>query len=211
MTNVASSTHFAVAKATAGLNRNLDSILIARFASLEALGIFSAASVVAGALHMPFTSLCKRLLPRFFELSGASTRNVSDFARNTAWAGVAYGMVAGLALFICAPLAPTLLGSDYVDAVEVIRWLAIAPVLYALTSTGSMTLTSLDRPQDRTTTVLVVLVLHVALALWLLPRYSWMGAVAVALASELMLAIGYWAFVAVRTRNENVNTSGAST
>lgn len=208
---VSSSTHFALAKATTGLNRSADSILIARFASLEALGIFSAAYAVAGAFHMPFQALGKTLLPRFFELSGDSVRNVNEFARKTALTGVAYGCAAGVAILLFAPLVPNLLGSSYVDAVETIRWLAISPVLYAVSSTGSMTLTSLDRPQDRTRTVLVVLVLHVALALWLLPRYSWMGAVAVVLATELMLAVGFWAFIGLRTRNSKTSQTGALT
>ena len=88
-----------------------------------------------------------------------------------------YGLVAGIAIYALAPLAPILLGEDYGDSVEALRWLAPLPVLAALGYLPADALTGADAQGLRTLLQVAAAALNVVLwAPCSSPPTPWRGA-----------------------------------
>jgi O-antigen/teichoic acid export membrane protein len=114
-------------------------------------------------------------------------------ARRLVPPAAAYAVAAALALVLLAPTVPWLLGPEYRNVVEVIRWLAVIPVLRALHYFAADALTGSGHQGWRTAAQLTVAGFNVALNVVLIPRYSWRGAVWASIASDAALALLLWA------------------
>ena len=58
---------------------------------------------------------------------------------------VGYGVVAGIAIFVLAPLCPYILGSDFEQSIDALRWLAPLPAINALCYLSADALTGVGR------------------------------------------------------------------
>jgi O-antigen/teichoic acid export membrane protein len=108
-------------------------------------------------------------------------------------------------LLACAGIVPHVLGSQYAQTVEALRWLSVLPILKAIHYFYSNALTGAGYQALRARIQAGVAVFNVAINFWLIPLYSWRGAAWSSIASDGLLAcgIGLAAFVLFR-RSQNV-------
>jgi O-antigen/teichoic acid export membrane protein len=90
---------------------------------------------------------------------------------------------------------PLVLGADYHESVEALRWLAALPLLRTVQYFGADALTGAGFQGSRTVGQLGIAALNILLCLWLLPLYSWRGAAWASLASDGALALTMWGLV----------------
>ena len=88
-----------------------------------------------------------------------------------------------------APLVPHILGRQYADVTEALRWLALLPALKTLHFFTADALTGADHQGTRSLIQIGVAAFNVLVNLWIIPAYGWRGAAWSSIASDGLLAL----------------------
>ena len=122
-------------------------------------------------------------------------RDANDQLRRairTSLVATVYGAPAALGLFLIAPLAPWVLTKDFSETTRMLQWLAPLVILRGQSSFPMNGLMGLGRNGLRTKLIVANALLSVLLFAALIPRYSWRGAFAATLVTELSLSLSAW-------------------
>jgi len=183
---------FSMSTSSQNAHNDLDKTMLARLGTLEATGIYSAAYRLIQVSFTPIRSLGYASYARFFQHGTAGLAGSLRFARKLVVYAAGYGLVAGGAIFLAAPLLPYVLGEDYREAVGAVRWLSVLPLLKATQYFAADALTGAGFQGARTGVQLCVVAVNVLLNLALIPQYSWQGAAWASIASDALLLAGLW-------------------
>src|SRR5262249_36530597 len=93
-----------------------------------------------------------------------------------------------------------IIGPEYAESAEALRWLALLPVLKGLHYFFSDSLTGAGHQPLRTALQAGVAAFNVLINLWLIPAYSWRGAAWSSLASDALLVCSTGVAVFILTR-----------
>jgi O-antigen/teichoic acid export membrane protein len=188
--------YFAVSASATTIYADVDKVLLARLSTLDATGIYAAAYRAASVAYAPIMALLTVTYASFFRAGKAGIRGSSAYARELLVPAAAYGAVAGLGIFVLAPLAPVVLGNEFGETVEALRWLAPLPLLAAFTYLPADALTGADAQGLRTRLQLGAAALNIILSAMLIPAYSWRGAAWATLVTLALLSLALWLAVA---------------
>jgi O-antigen/teichoic acid export membrane protein len=180
---------FSVSFSAQSVYNDIDKTLLTRLSTLEAAGIYAAAYRLIDVSLTPIRALLHASFARFFQHGAAGIEGSFGFAKRLLPVAGAYGLFAGAALYLTAPLLPYLLGDEYQNAVEAARWLAILPFLRAIHYLLADTLTGADFQGLRSGVQVLVGLFNVLINLVLIPIYSWRGAVWASIASDALLLV----------------------
>lgn len=194
--------HFSVTNSAVSINNDVDKMMLARLATLDAAGFYAAGYRVLDVSFVPIRAILYAAYSRFFQAGADGLRGSVRFARKLLPVAAGYGALVGVALLLLAPLIPKLLGPEYEPAVIVVRLLSVLPLLRALQYFAADSLTGADRQGVRTAVQASVAAGNVLLNLWMIPAYGWHGAVWSTLASDGVLALSMWCAVVVIVRGE---------
>ncbi len=191
---------FSVTQFASLLTADADKVLLARLDSLGVVGVYTAAYRMTSFAMVPVVALTAATYARFFSVGTAGLTATRAFASRLLRPSMLYAATASAALFLVAPLGPTVLGTGFSEASEALRWLAPIPVLQTLAVLAGDALTGADHQGVRTGVQVGVASLNVGLNLLLIPASSWRGAAWATLASLVVLAASLWLAVAVLSR-----------
>jgi O-antigen/teichoic acid export membrane protein len=194
--------YFAVSASASTIYADIDKTMLGRLSTFDATGIYAAADRAVGMAFMPVMALLTAAYPRFFRAGVDGIRGSAAYARRLVPVSVAYGTAAGVGIFVLAPLAPYVLGSDFEASIGALRWLAPMPLLSALYYLPGDALTGADAQGLRTLLQLAAAALNVLLNLFLIPAYSWRGAAWSTLVSVSFLAAALWIATLLLERRE---------
>jgi O-antigen/teichoic acid export membrane protein len=141
---------------------------------------------------------------KFFKQGATGIRGSIKVAQRLLPIMAGYGAIAGLGLLFCAPIVPWLLGDKYAASVQVLKWLAPLVFLKGLHYIAADALSGADLQFQRSVVQIGIAVMNVLLNLWLIPRFSWHGAVISTLISDGMLMVVLWLLVGWRYRQETI-------
>ena len=187
--------YFSVNLSAQSLNSSIDKAMLARLSTLEATGIYASATKIVGMSFEPIRSLAYAAYTKFFQEGASGIQGSLKFAKRLIPIGVGYGALVWIVLFLTVPLAPVILGEEYRDIVEAIRWLALLPLIKSLQRFAGDTLTGAGYQGWRSSAYLLSSVFNVLINLWLIPAYLWRGAAWASLASNSLLALSLWGCV----------------
>lgn len=119
--------YFSIDLSTHNIYNDIDKTMLARLSTLGATGVYAAAYRLIDVSFTPVMSLLNASYARFFQHGSGGIGSSLNYAKRLLPYAGAYGLLAGAALYLVAPLLPYLLGSDYRDAAEAVRWLALLP------------------------------------------------------------------------------------
>jgi O-antigen/teichoic acid export membrane protein len=194
---------FALAQSSANVYTDIDKTLLARLGSLSAAGVYSVAYRATSMAFTPVAGLLAASYARFFRRGADGIRGSRRFAVELLPAACLYGGAAGAVLFLAAPVLPRVLGSDYAEATDALRWLALLPLVQAVYYLAGDALTGAGHQRVRTAVQVGAAAANALLCLWLVPAHSWRGAAWATLISLGLLAVALWIAVAVvSTRRE---------
>lgn len=199
--------YFAVSQSSQNIYNDIDKTMLARLATLEAAGIYAAAYRLLEVAFAPVRSILYASYARFFKVGADGIRGSVRLARKLLPVGWAFSLGGGLLLFIFAPIVPTILGDDYQNAAEAIRWLAFLPFLKTGHYFAADSLTGAGYQGLRSAIQIMVSVVNVCLNLWLIPAFSWVGAAVASLASDGLLMVLLWTAIAYIRYAEERNRS----
>lgn len=192
--------YFSVALCSHSIFNDIDKTILTRFATLEAAGIYAAAYRLIDVAFIPVRSLISASYARFFHSGIHGMRGTMALVGKLLPYAAAYGLAVSLLLFGGAPLLPFILGREYMEAIDALRWLSLLPFLKVLHYFPANALTGAGFQGLRTFCLLATAVFNVALNLWLVPKYSWKGSAWASLASDGMYAVIIWGAVLLKFR-----------
>jgi O-antigen/teichoic acid export membrane protein len=200
-------TQFSIGLMAQSIYNDIDKSMLARMSTLEAAGIYSAAYRIVDLSFMPMRALLAASYARFFRHGADGLAASVAFTRSLARPGIAYCLFASLMLFASADFVPLVLGHAYAPSVTALRWLSLLPLLKACHYLAADALTGAMLQATRTAWQVAVAASNVLLNLWLIPAYSWRGAVAASVFSDGVLAVALWLVVRARLRRPRLMRS----
>ena len=181
--------YFSVSVAAHNAYNDIDKTMLARLATLPAVGIYAVAYRIIDIAFGPVRALLDASYTQYFQHGTGGIRGSLMLTKRLLPIAGVYSLVAVAVLWVIAPLLPTVFGDDYQAAAEALRWLAILPPLKVVHYIAADTLTGADFQGRRTLVQVAIALFNVCMNFLLIPRYSWRGAAWASIASDLLLAI----------------------
>lgn len=181
--------YFAVSLSAQSVYDNIDKTMLARLASLDAVGIYAAAYRLIDVAFIPVRSLLTATYQDFFRAGRNGMRGTIAYMRRLLPKAAGFSLLVFLGLIAAAPLVPHILGPQYVRTVVALRWLALLPFIRTIHYFLADTLTGAGHQRRRTFIQIAVAAFNVLLNLWIIPAYSWRGAAWSSLATDTLLAV----------------------
>ena len=192
--------YFATSLSAQTIYNDIDKTMLARMATLDAAGIYAAAYRIIDVSFTPIRSLLNAAYPRFFKHGEGGIHVSASFGLRLIRPASFYSLLAGLAMIVGAPLLPRILGPQFTEAAEALRWLSLLPLLKSIHYFLGEALTGAGYQGMRMSMHVTVAVFNVLVNLWIIPAYGWRGAAWSSLASDGLLALLMFAGVQTRTR-----------
>lgn len=181
--------YFAVGLASQSGYMEIDKAMLVRLASSEISGIYAAAYRFINVAFLPLNALLSALYPKFFQQGIKGSQASATLAYRVLPWTISYGLLVSLLLWLIAPIIPQLLGSDYSESVEILRWLALILLLHSFYFPLADSLTGSGLQEIRTQGQLGTLIINVILNAVLIPPFGWLGAVIATLTAQTFLLI----------------------
>jgi O-antigen/teichoic acid export membrane protein len=181
--------YFSTGLSAQTIYNDLDKAMLARYSTLDATGLYAAAYRIIDVAYTPVRSLLYAASPGFFRAGHSGIEGSLLYMKRLLPKGLIYSLLILAGLQLIAPLVPRILGSEYIRSVEALRWLAVLPLIRTVHSFYSDALTGAGYQGIRMALQVFVAVFNIVINLWLIPAYSWRGAVYSSLASDVLLAI----------------------
>ena len=188
--------YFSLSLASSTIYNDIDKAMLGAIGLPLHAGAYAAAYRAVTVAFTPLASLFGAAYARFFREGQSGIAGSLRLARRILPSAAVYGALASAGLFVFAPLAPVVLGSDYELTSTVLRWLALLPLLKSLHYVAADTLTGAHFQGLRSTIQAVVAIANVGFNLWLIPLFGWLGAAWTSIGCDASLAICLWLAVA---------------
>jgi O-antigen/teichoic acid export membrane protein len=200
---VAEGIYFSISTSAYTIYNDIDKTMLARFATLQATGIYAAAYRLIDVAFIPVISIAGAAYAEFFRKGKDGVAATVAFAKPLVAITSLYSVVAGIGLFVLSPIVPLILGDEYINVVAALRWLAPIPLFRAMQHFGGDVLSGTGFQIFRSSAEVFVAVFNIAINLYLIPLYSWQGAAWASLASDGLLMIILWSLVAFQYHKQN--------
>ena len=169
--------------------------MLAKLSTLEATGIYGAAYHILNVAFTPVQSLALASFRKFFQQGASGIKGSFALCKKLLPVTWGYTILAILGLIITAPIIPVILGTEYQQSAWALMWLSPTILLRATHLFAADTLTGANYQSVRSTAQVLVAIINGLLNFWLIPLYSWHGAIAATIASEFLLAVFLWGAV----------------
>ena len=183
---------FAISVSAQNIYNDLDKSMLAKLSTLEATGIYGAAYHVLSVAFTPVQSVALASFRKFFQQGASGIKGSFALCKKLLPMTLGYSLIAILGLVICAPLIPIILGAEYQNSAWALIWLSPAIFFKTLHFFAADTLTGANYQSVRSTAQVLVAVVNGILNFWLIPIYSWHGAIWATIISEFLLTVFLW-------------------
>ncbi len=192
--------YFSVGLSAQTIYNDIDKTMLARLGTLDAAGIYGAAYRLIDVSFVPVSSVLAAAYPNFFRVGANGLSAGLAYSKPLLLRALGYSILVAMALLMFSGVVPYILGAEYTRTAEVLRWLALLPLLKATHYFLSDALSGAGFQGVRSCIQAGVAGFNVLLNLWLIPAYSWRGAAWSSIASDALLAaaIGTAAFLISR-------------
>jgi len=188
-TDRADALHFSLGTGAKALYTDLDKVVLARTAMAGELGAYTAAYRLVAMSFLPVRSLLDASASHFYRRGAESLAASYAFSLRLLKVALPYGAIVAVAILLGAELAPYVLGASFESSVPMLRSLALLPIIQSIHYAFSDALTAAGLQRLRTRLQWTVALIYAVLAVVLVPRFGWHGAVGVCLGCELLLAV----------------------
>lgn len=141
---------------------------------------------------MPLAALVRASVADFFDAGLDGRKAALRVAQRLTVRAAAFGVAVGIGLFVFAPLVPWMLGEEWTEVVDVLRYLALLPLIKGVQVFPANALTGSGHQASRNRTVLLGIAVNVVANLALIPEYGWRGAAIATLVAEAAMSMALW-------------------
>ncbi|MEO0014566.1 MAG: hypothetical protein RLZZ535_2955 [Cyanobacteriota bacterium] len=191
---------FAIGISAQTIYNDIDKSMLAKLSTLESAGIYGAAYHILNVSFTPILSLAMASFRNFFQQGASGIKSSFELCKKLLPMSVGYSLIAIVGLAVFAPLVPLILGSEYKDSATALILLSPSIFFRTMHIFAADTLTGADLQEVRSGSQVLVAVVNGLLNYWLIPLYSWRGAIWATLISECLLMIVLWIAVYLYSR-----------
>ena len=190
--------YFAIGESAYNINSDIDKTMLASMSTLEATGIYGAAYRLIQVGSIPIYAVLSASYPKFFQEGVKGVKGCLSLVKRLLPFVAVYGVVSLAGFLIFAPWITYILGDEYQNAIATLRWLAPIPIIGSIQLLLANTLTGAGFQKTRSAIQVITAIGNVGLNFWLIPLYSWKGAVWATLSSDtfrvacLAIAVGWF-------------------
>lgn len=196
---------FSVDLSAGNINANVDKAMLGNIAGLQVAGIYGAGYRFIDICYTVIFALSGATYAHFFKHGESGIKGSFGFAKKILPIAFIYGSVTTASLFFLAPtIVPLMLGEDYIASVDVVKWLSAIHLFSYVQILGADVLTGAGFQGYRSAIQLTSAFLNIGLNLWLIPVFSWRGAVSATLASEVFKTLSLWLIIVLLYRRNVV-------
>jgi O-antigen/teichoic acid export membrane protein len=170
----------------------IDKAMLSHYGMNVANGIYTMAYRIVDLATLPVQSLDAAALPRFCREGQGRPAAVGSLSFKLASRSALLGIVIAVCLFLTAPIIPHIVGNGFKESVMALRWLCLLPVFRGIHQLTGSAITGLGFQRYRTTAQCFAAALNFGLNLWLIPKYSWLGAAWTSLVTDGLLGLANW-------------------
>jgi O-antigen/teichoic acid export membrane protein len=192
--------YFSIGTSAATIYNDIDKIMLGKV-SFAAAGIYAAAYRIVDVSMTPIRSLASAAYPHFFRRGVDGMRSAHSYAKTQIKRSCMYSAGLFALLWVCAPILPVILGSNYAQTALALRWLALLPLLRSVHVFLGDSLSGAGFQGLRSAIQVAIALTNIGLNLAILPRYGWLGASWTSLASDGLLLITLWIAVQYNLRS----------
>jgi O-antigen/teichoic acid export membrane protein len=183
---------FAISGSTTAVYNDIDKVVLSHFGMDRANGIYSMAYRVVNIGAMPITSIVGAALPRFFREGVKGIAATVPLARQLLARTAVVGVAISGAMFLSSPIIPHLVGKSFVESVSAVRWLCLIPLFRCFHLSAGDAIAGAGHQKYRLVCQSIAAGGNLALNLFLVPRYGWLGAAWASLATDGGLGAINW-------------------
>lgn len=183
---------FAISGSTTSAYNDFDKVMLGHYGMTVANGIYSMAYRVINIATIPIQSIQAAAFPRFFREGVNGVAAVQPLAIKILKRTVLFGLVAAVGTFLFAPVIPVLIGRGFSPSVSALRWLCLIPLFRCFHLCAGDAIAGVGQQKLRLVCQLIAAALNFAMNLFLIPRYSWLGAAIASLITDGSLAVLTW-------------------
>jgi O-antigen/teichoic acid export membrane protein len=186
---------FSISSSAHNINAQVDRSVLVALDTPTAAGVYSAGYRFIDIGFLPIMAILGASYARFFKHGEGGITGTLIFAKKLLPAACLYGLFSGIALIVFAPFVPKVLGEEYAQASAVLVWLAPMHLIGGIQFLAADILTGAGFQRSRSFVQVGAAVLNVSLNFFLIPIYSWKGAVGATLVSEVFKLVILWLIV----------------
>ncbi len=196
---------FSLSESASSINSQMDRAMLTAMSTPRAVGIYSAGYRFIDMFYIPVFAIQGASYPRFFKCGEEGIRGTLRLSRKLFLPGMLYGITSMVILIALAPFVPNILGEEFSQSSSVLIWLSPTPLLYIFQYLAADSLTGAGFQKSRSLVQAGAAVLNVSLNFYLIPIYSWQGAIWATLASEIFRLVFLWLFIAYLYRKTTIS------
>lgn len=178
---------YAITGVASTAGSELDKTVLLRYEGSEIAGHYAAPYRVLQAAVLPVMSLALSAAPRLFR--AASAGGIHGIYLPLVLLAALYATTAGAIIYFVAPLLPSVLGIEFTESVELLRWMLPLFFLNCIRQVLGTTLTGADFQWRRNALEAFSATASIAGLLILVPRYGTAGAITAVSVSELLFIL----------------------
>lgn len=194
---------FSISESAAGINSQVDRTMLVSMSTPKAVGIYGAGYRFIDIALLPIFAVMGANYARFFKYGESGIKGTFSFAQKILPFAFLYGIFATVVLITFAPFSTKILGSEFTQSSSVIIWFSPIPLLILLQSLAADTLTGAGFQRPRTLVQIGTAAFNVSLNFYLIPLYSWHGAIWATLSAEVFKLVSLWLIVFLVYRKSN--------
>jgi O-antigen/teichoic acid export membrane protein len=183
---------FSISGSTTVAYNDIDKVVLSHYGMNQANGVYSMAYRVINIGAMPVTSIIGAAVPRFFREGAKGIAATVPMARVLLKRTALLGIGVSAALFLCAPIIPHLVGRSYAESVSALRWLCLIPFFRCFHLSAGDAISGAGHQKFRLVSQSIAASGNLLLNLYLVPRYSWLGAAWASLLTDGTLGVTNW-------------------
>jgi O-antigen/teichoic acid export membrane protein len=184
---------FAVSGSTTSAYNDLDKAMLGHYGMNAANGIYTMAYRVVDICTMPIRSIHFAALPRFFRCGAQGVASTEAFAEKILKRTSLLGLAGAAGMLVAAPIIPRLVGQGFAESVTALRWLCLIPLFRCFHLSAGDAIAGAGFQKYRLASQFIAATLNFGLNLYLIPRYSWLGAAWASLVTDGGLGAMQWA------------------
>jgi O-antigen/teichoic acid export membrane protein len=187
---------FSVSASSISVYNDVDKTVLSHFGMRAATGIYTMAYKVVDICSVPIYAVYDASLPRFFKLGRVGgVRDTKPLSTRVLKRNLVFGLVMASGMYIFAPLIPRFVGNSFAPSVGALRWLCLIPLFRGCHQSAGGALTGAGYHKFRTGAQLSVGAINFCMNMYLVPKYSWVGAAWASLFTDGFLAVANWSLL----------------
>jgi O-antigen/teichoic acid export membrane protein len=200
--HLATAVTFMASVGSYAVNEEGDKPIMAASHFKEDAGLYAIAYRVARLAMVPLAAMESATHTQSVERGSSLSEHVRRARKFTAL-GVGYGVVAVIGLNVLGPFMLRVLAPDFTSAITQLRWLSPLVLLRGCRNFADNGLLGLGKVRTRMMFNIGSAVLSLTLYIILIPKFSWRGALAATLITEVVLVVASWVALHKYQQQEN--------